>query len=400
MTQPQQAPKMLNFRFLRVNPFRGLLVDETTWADAHDYHRNQMRLHLLALHGIGIVQGLEVIANQTPDTNVIVRPGLAIDTEGRMLLLSEAKLVPITPAANLSNVFIVLEFSERVTQTQTVTEGGKPQAARVLEECQVRATVEVTPGALELARIAVEPGAKQLRPANPNKQATVNEINLSGRRMSNITSGGGASAGPTSNRITMTAGILRYGQAGNVEWKRHSEGLRRLLRDTSGYTNLDGNVLEGVNPLDESVMRTCKLLYVTGRSAYRFTPEEEQALKRFLDRGGVIWAEPCRNGLPNGTPDDFSRSTIEMAQRLGRQPTQPRGGHPLLTAYYLFAAVPVGLDPSGVVVEAGRLVIATSDFGCLWEGRGQERSEPPSREMLRAAQEFGTNALFLASGGN
>src|SRR5690349_508503 len=120
-----QAGPNYKFRFLRVNPFRGLLVDETTWADAHDYHRNQMRFHLLALHGVGIVQGLEVVASQPPDLNLTIRPGLAIDAEGRMLLLSEPQVVTVQVPSNFSTMFILLEFSEKVTQVQNVTEGGK-----------------------------------------------------------------------------------------------------------------------------------------------------------------------------------------------------------------------------------------------------------------------------------
>src|SRR3954468_11157700 len=95
------------FQFLRVNPFRGLLVDEYTWADAHDYHRNQMRFHLLALHGVGIVQGLEVLASQPPDMKLTIRPGVAIDPEGRLLVLTEQQVITSPPAqATFINVFV------------------------------------------------------------------------------------------------------------------------------------------------------------------------------------------------------------------------------------------------------------------------------------------------------
>jgi hypothetical protein len=104
-SQPQQNNK---FQFLRVNPFRGLLVDETTWADAHDYHRNQMRFHLLAMHGVGVVQGLDVIASQPPDMKVTIRPGLGIDTEGRMLLLTEPQTILIPGQANFATIFVVM----------------------------------------------------------------------------------------------------------------------------------------------------------------------------------------------------------------------------------------------------------------------------------------------------
>ncbi len=393
----EQIDKNLKFKFLRVKPFRGLLIDENTWADAHDYHRNQLRFHLLALHGVGIVRGLEVIALQPPEMKVIIKPGVAIDQEGRVLLLTEQKTVTIPPPASFATAFIVLEFSEKTTQTQNVTEGNQQQVARVLEECEVRASQESAPGAIELARISLDPATKQIRNAPNAKQPGNNEIDLNARDL--VSTGGSEPAtGGRGARTPLTIGVLRYGPPTNVEWKRHSEGLRRLLRDTSAYSTIDGNLLEGINPLDESAMRNCKMLYLTGRSTFRFSPEEEQSLRRFMDRGGILWCEPCRNGMPTGTPDDFSRSCIELAQRLNRQPIQPRPGHPLFTTHYLFSTSPMAIDPAGVVVEANRMIIATGDYGCLWEGRGQERAEPPSRETLRAAQEFGTNAMYLAAG--
>ncbi len=382
-------------RFLRVNPFRGLLVDESTWADAHDYHRNQMRVHLQGLHGSGIAAGLEVSAMQPPDMNVRVQPGLAIDPEGHLLLLPEQQVVTMPSQSGATTVFIILEFTEKVTQVQNVTEGGTPQPARILEECRVRASLEAVPGTVELARITLEATTRQVRNAGNPALPSAGEIDLTGRAI--IAEGGPVSQGGKATRISMTIGILRYGQAGQADWKRHTEGLRRLIRDTSAYTNLDGNLIEGVNPMDEAVLRSCKMLYLTGRSAFRYSPEEEQALQRFLDRGGVLWCEPCRSGLPSGTPDDFSRACIELTQHLNRQPVQPRRGHPLLGAYYLFAAPPTAIDPAGVVVEAKRMIITTGDYGCLWEGRGQEQTALPGRETIRAAQEFGTNALFLAA---
>ena len=388
-----QADNSAKFRFLRVNPFRGLLVDETTWADAHDYHRNQMRFHLLSLHGVGVVQGLDVLASQPPDMRVSVKPGLAIDQEGRLLLLTEQEDVTIPNQAALTTVFVVLEYGEKATQMQNVTEGGKPQPARILEECQVRVSLEAPTSGVELARISLDTTTRQIRnPANAF-QAGLGDIDIRGR--ADVSTGGGGGKG---SRVTLTVGILKHGSANSVEWKRHSEGIRRLLRDTSTNTNIDANVLEGISPMDETTLRNCKMLYMTGRSTFRFTPEEEQALRRFLDRGGVLWCEPCRSGIPTGQPDDFSRSCIELAQRLSRQPTQPRLGHPLLNSRYLFSVPPVAIDPAGVVVEAKNMVIATGDYGCLWEGRGQERTEAPSREILRSAQEFGTNALSVAAG--
>jgi len=384
------------FQFLRVNPFRGLLVDETTWADAHDYHRNQMRFHLLAMHGVGVVQGLDVTASQPADMRVTVRPGLGIDGEGRMLLLTEPITVLVPAQTNFATVFVVMEYDEKPTMMQHATENGNPQPARILEECTVRASLEAATTGIELARISLEPNARQIRNPVDLSSPGNNEIDTSGRKLVGLP-GSGAQGGAAKKTI-VTVGIIKHGPPNSVEWKRHSEGLRRLIRDTDNFTDLDGQLMEGVNVLDDAVVKNCKVLYMTGRSSFRFSPEEELALRRFMDRGGVLWCEPCRNGIPNGTPDDFSRSCIELAQRLNRQPIQPRAGHPLLSSRYLFAVPPVAVDPAGGVVEANRMIITTGDYGCLWEGRGQERTEPPNREVLRSASEFGINALYVAAG--
>jgi Domain of unknown function (DUF4159) len=390
-----QAWLNLKMKFLRVVPFRGLLVDENTWQDSHEYHRNQMRFHLMALHGVGIVGGLDVVASNPPDMNLTVRPGLAIDSDGRMLLLNEAQTVNVPRQLSMTMMYVSLEYKESPTQMQNVTDGGTPQISRLVEECEVRVSPEASATGVELARINIEPNSRQLRNAANNRQAGNNEIDVSHRLLIGDRSGTGAGG---RGRPSITVGLVRHGTATGTEWKLHTEGVRRLLRDTSSLTELDTGLLDGISLTDENQVRNCKLLYITGNNTLRFSPEEENALRRHLDRGGVLWLDAYRFGVPSGAPDEFSRGATELAQRLGRQLQPLRPGHPLLTAQYLFAAPPTALDPSGTVLEGNRLIITTGDYGSLWEGKGQAGTEPPTREVLRAAQEFGANALFLALG--
>ena len=84
---------ILQFQFKRVNPFQGLMIDTDIWLDAHNYHRDQQRLHTLVFHKVGIVQGLEVTSNKPPDLSVNIHPGIAIDSEGNVIL------VPVGPEA-------------------------------------------------------------------------------------------------------------------------------------------------------------------------------------------------------------------------------------------------------------------------------------------------------------
>jgi hypothetical protein len=83
--------ELIRFQLKRVNPFQGLVIDADAWQDAHNYHRNHQRLHLLAFHGTGIVAGLEVVSHNPPDSSVVIQPGLAVDPEGNTIIVSQAQ---------------------------------------------------------------------------------------------------------------------------------------------------------------------------------------------------------------------------------------------------------------------------------------------------------------------
>src|SRR4051794_26768580 len=56
--------------------------------DFDRFHLPTMRLHHKALHGAGVAAGLE-LAVGADRTSVVVRPGLAIDGDGRMIVLAD-----------------------------------------------------------------------------------------------------------------------------------------------------------------------------------------------------------------------------------------------------------------------------------------------------------------------
>jgi hypothetical protein len=78
--------------FTRNNYYTGKLLVERDFKDETRYHMNKMRNHNLRLHGWGTVCGLRVV--QHPDVNcrdrfVVIQPGLALDSCGRELHVSE-----------------------------------------------------------------------------------------------------------------------------------------------------------------------------------------------------------------------------------------------------------------------------------------------------------------------
>jgi hypothetical protein len=78
-------------RLERVRYFSRQLLDANDLTDDQAYHRAKQRLHNRLLHGWGIVCGLEVKANSTPQSplNVTICPGLALGPQGDEIYIPE-----------------------------------------------------------------------------------------------------------------------------------------------------------------------------------------------------------------------------------------------------------------------------------------------------------------------
>jgi hypothetical protein len=135
---------------LRPNYFSGRLLGAQDFREEQQYHVDKHRRHLQALHGAGVVRGLD--ASISPDgSSVTVNPGLAIDSSGREIILGEP--VVITPPAGLpSPSWLVVEYAERgVDPVPTVD--GEPQPSRIQEGCQIILTPSPGDTSVTLARL-------------------------------------------------------------------------------------------------------------------------------------------------------------------------------------------------------------------------------------------------------
>ena len=73
----------------RIKPVDGMAVTAEVWEQAHDFHRQQLQYHALLSHGVGILTGLSVVASDPPDSSVYILPGIAVDSAGRTVVITE-----------------------------------------------------------------------------------------------------------------------------------------------------------------------------------------------------------------------------------------------------------------------------------------------------------------------
>jgi pSer/pThr/pTyr-binding forkhead associated (FHA) protein len=358
----------------RVNPFRGLMIDEEAWRDAHDYHRLQAQLHLLTGHGWGIVEGLEVLADAQAPNTLVVRPGIAIDPQGRVLLITQERRLAVSPAPG-TTLYVSVRWREELAAPQRFW-NDLDEYTRVVEksETQVQTAPPAAP-ALELARVTAEgPLRNAADLLNPGR----GELDLRFRE-----------------RLTIrprpdlgVAQIVLDADGGSTRGPRNQLGLRYLLREidlTSSYRARWAGAFRLGDPLPPVA-----LVYLAGSRGFSVDDAARRALGAALQAGAVVFVD----GAPGDGAAELAATVEGLAAALGRELKPVQRWHPLLTARHIFAQPPLPEPDGAALRERDGLVVSAADYGGAWQGGSAE--QPLPRETIRAALELGVNVAVYA----
>lgn len=400
--------EIIRFQLKRVNPFQGLVIDAEAWQDAHDYHRNQQRLHLLAFHKTGIVAGLEVVSHDPPDLSVVIQPGLAVDPEGNIIIVSQAQDYQIQTRQK-GTVYLIIQFREIPAEPYQPPEGG--QATRILEAYRIEQRDKLPDEPyLELARIDFDPAKKAIANAkNPSKSA-INEINLAFRQEAKeaapaapVAPEKAAPAAPEkaapavakSPEIKRETIIIGHTILASTDKKLHINGLQNLAREASRGNNFTVDISENIS-LDKDINQYA-MIYLTGNGSFELSPEQQEALKGFLQSNGIIFGEGCSVGQEEEKSKgakEFGLAFNQLASQLGCKLETVQHGHLLLSAVHVFSAVPPGAEPKGLILEGGHMIYSGCDYGCAWQGGHPDALL--SRDIIRSTFEMGANIVTYA----
>jgi YVTN family beta-propeller protein len=132
----------------RLHYFNGQFLHENDFTVEQDYHLSMRRSHNRRAHSPGIVSGLEV---QPGIGQVIVTAGMAIDPDGREIVVTADTAVPV--AATAGNAYVVIALEE--LKTDPASEQDSIQIETRWTERPVIAVLGTVPaGAVVLAQVA------------------------------------------------------------------------------------------------------------------------------------------------------------------------------------------------------------------------------------------------------
>ena len=139
----------------RLIPHEGLVIDVSTWDDAHQYHVANQRLHAMTMHNSGVVTGLEVVAWDPPDNSVVINPGIAVDSTGRTIVVGEPQRFQLQ-TDEAGTHYLVLQYREVPSDSGDASENGDSQPHHVLEAYRLEERSEAPDESyVELARVQI-----------------------------------------------------------------------------------------------------------------------------------------------------------------------------------------------------------------------------------------------------
>jgi len=361
---------LIKFQFKRVNPHQGLVLDADTWKDEQDYHRNQQKLHTLAFHGIGIVEGLGVRANRPPDLSLTISPGMAINPEGNVIVVSQTQRYNLV-SKDKGQIYLIIQYRE----IPTASEG--EQATRILEAYRIREVSHLPDEPyLELARINFDSSQRSIMDARVASNPVANEIDLRFRQSAKI-----------APREQVIIGHVVLGEASH---DLHSNGLTKLAHQVSLQTEYQATIEECA--LDETITR-CTFLYMVGKGPFTTDAKGQTILSSFVQNGGIIFAEGCAEEQP-AEGKEFGLAFNRLAEQLGEKLEVVQRGHPVLDYHHVFSTAPSGAQSEGLLMASREIIYSSYDYGCAWSG-GYSNSPLP-RDIIRSAFEMGVNIVTYA----
>ncbi len=354
----------------KIKSFDGMTITADVWEEAHEYHRQEQRLATLFSHGPGILTGLEVIASDPPDTAVYILAGVAIDPLGNIIVLPQPVAYDIGDEME-GPLHILLSYGESKPR-RGKGDRQKDGPLYIHTEYSINARAVLPSGPwVELARINREHRDSVFHNAKTPTRPQLNEIDLRFRREVGAP-----------QEIKMAVSYL-----GQQSRKTHGTGAIHLARtiNQAGHYRL---LVDDDVPLAPGI-ESSTLIYLVGEGKFELKSGQMNFLSNYVQRGrGTLFIESIDRSA--------EMMFLEILKAIDLEPGPLPAGYPLLVEPNLFAAPPTGYensDTARVLVNNG-VIFSTCNYGQLW--LGQARQDPPSRETIRAALEWGANIVAYA----
>lgn len=183
------------------------------------------------------------------------------------------------------------------------------------------------------------------------------------------------------------------------DWRRHRGALLNLAAaaEREWRLPLAHQVIDVEHATVEDLLQA-PVLYISGHEAPRFTPEERQRLRMYVDRGGFLFFDQaCQGG-------EFDAAVRQLIAQLFPGPDAKLSplppSHPIWRMERPINPA-VSAELWGVDVSCRTAIVySPADLGCRWELMGRDREldySPAVRAKIEQSETLGLNILAYAT---
>jgi hypothetical protein len=354
-------------------PYDGMSITANVWREAHEYPVQLQNAHQALLHGVGIVQGLDVVASDPPSSVIYILPGVAVDTAGRMIVLHEALAYDLGDKIE-GALHLLLLHREVKVQTKQDEEANGP--AYMQDEFVIVARAEALDVPhVELARIDRKDVKSVIVDAENPHAPQVNAIDLRFRQIIHPFQ-------PEQIRV----GLCYLGEF--TERVDHL-GILHLAQPLTAASRFR-LVLDKDVPLEEAIFNY-PLIYLVVDPSAKLDKHGKEILQSFIQNGGKLLVEFASQPT--------EEAITALLKQVGVKSEKLDPDHELFHAPYFFMKPPPGsFMKDGISVWCGDGVVLCTDggYGKVWSGHVPGKDFTHS--SLRDALEWGVNQIvFLLS---
>jgi len=171
---------------------------------------------------------------------------------------------------------------------------------------------------------------------------------------------------------------LRYDSG---DWDYNPKVAANILNSVVEYTSIRVHPDEVIIAPSSDELLAFPFLFMTGHKLVRFTAEERQRLRHFVEQGGLLFSDDCNHDVNGLYARSFEEEMKLSFGEVGRMPKLPNR-HPLYRSFFTFPDGPPSTshelngwgdeivhDYLRSVEHQGRVGVLYSnkDYGCEWD---------------------------------
>jgi hypothetical protein len=343
----------------RIKPYDGMSITAEVWAMAHEEHHQALQAHDLYFHGSGIISGLEVLANDPPDQYVFISPGVAVDSAGNVIVVTEQVAYDFGKTVE-GTLYLLLGRGEREVG------GGQNELRFAQDEYVVAARPNVPRRpAVELARVTLGQRGSAVKNATDPKHLGPDELDLRFRQEI-------SPAAPLPLRV----GLCSLGKGTHPELVSGWDYLAQECQRVTPYRLIIDSV-----PFP-SDLQNYAVVYLAGSGSFTMAASGVKELSAYLGQGKTILIEP-QDAAAEGA---FATLLKELGVTL-----QPAGENDaVMRTPNVFCAPPEGNLGNAISFGKG-VVYSAARYALAWNGK--VRAGEGTRADIRSALEWGVNLI-------